>query len=281
MPIKKSQDEIKEAVKKHYAKAITVKNSCCCAPTPIESDKKAAERFVELAGYDTNQLSGIPDTVTSFGCGNPVAFMHVKKGEVVLDLGSGTGLDLILVAKEVGDEGKVIGLDMTPEMIDVCRRNLKLAGADNAEVRMGEMENMPVDDNEVDWIISNCVINLSPDKKKVFAEAFRVLRPRGQMMISDIVTLGLPDQYRDDIMAWVGCIAGALEEKEYIALVKEAGFEEVKIVDKMVYTKESISSLANDSCSCGSGEITVNDDIINKYSNKIASIRLYAKKPTQ
>ncbi|MFQ5452982.1 MAG: arsenite methyltransferase [Candidatus Zixiibacteriota bacterium] len=279
MPVDKSNEEIKQAVKKHYAEAITQKNSSCCSPIPVEYDKDAAGRFVKLAGYSDEEVSEMPEDVTSFGCGNPVSFMDVKKGEVVLDLGSGSGLDLILAANKVGDEGKVIGLDMTQEMIETCRNNLERAGIKNAELRQGEIEKMPVNDSEVDWIISNCVINLSPDKKKVFAEAYRVLKPGGQMMISDIVTLGLPDEYRNDIMAWVGCIAGAVDEDEYIKLVKDTGFSEVEIKGKMIYNSQSLSTLANDACGCGTDDKAVDKSVVDKYADKVASVRLYAKKP--
>jgi SAM-dependent methyltransferase len=287
----KSADEIKEAVRDHYGKAIKLKvdNACCpptestgsscCAPQPVEFDDKAAERFAKMAGYSNEELADMPTTVTSFGCGNPITFLNVKQGETVLDLGSGSGLDLILAAKKVGESGHAIGLDMTDEMIDVCRKNLEKANITNAEVRKGEMESMPVADNETDWIISNCVINLSPDKEKVFSEAYRVLKEGGQMMISDIVTLDLPDEYRDDIDAWVGCIAGAVEEDEYLQLMKNAGFEDVKIVEKMIYTKEMITGLANENCGCGpEGERSLTEEDVQKYADKVASVRVYAKK---
>jgi len=278
MSTERTKKEIKEAVKKHYGAAVTQQSSCC-GPAPADFDPEAAGRFAQLAGYTDAQLAGMPEGVTSFGCGNPVSFIDVKKGDVVLDLGSGAGLDLILAAKKVGDEGKVIGLDMTPEMIETCRRNLEIARVKNAEVRQGEMEKMPVTDGEVDWIISNCVINLSPDKEKVFAEAFRVLKPGGRMLVSDIVTVNLPDSYRDDIMAWVGCIAGTVEEDEYVRLVKEAGFTEVKIVDKMAYTAETLNTLATDSCGCNTSERTIDKVLVDKYAGKVASIKLSAKKP--
>jgi len=299
----KSADKIKEAVRDHYAKAIKsrVDNACCpptenksssccapqveskssscCAPQPKELDDKTAERFAKMSGYSVDELADMPDTVTSFGCGNPITFMNVKPGETVLDLGSGSGLDLILASKKVGDSGHVIGLDMTDEMIEVCQKNLNKANITNAEVRKGEMESMPVADGETDWIISNCVINLSPDKEKVFSEAYRVLKPGGQMMISDIVTLDLPDEYRDDISAWVGCIAGAVEEADYLQLMRNAGFKDVKIVDKMVYTKEMICGLTNENCGCGpESERSFSDKDTLKYADRIASVRVYARK---
>ncbi len=303
----KAPKDIKEKIKDHYAKAINLKvqnvtdslqmtstNSCCsstddkkestesscCSPQPVEFDKEAAERFAKMAGYTDEQLADMPGTVSSFGCGNPVAFMKVKPGEVVLDLGSGSGLDLILAAKKVGDTGKAIGLDMTDAMIDVCRKNLVTAGIKNAEVRKGEMEKMPVVDSEVDWIISNCVINLSPEKEQVFAEAFRVLKPGGQVMVSDIVTIGLPDEFRSDIGAWVGCIAGAVEEDEYISLMQKAGFTDVEVTEKLVYDSSSLAAMANDNCGCGTdGDRTFSLEDADKYAGKVATVRVYAKKP--
>lgn len=282
----KSKDEIKTAVRDHYATAITKKvgpaDAACCTPSLTNFDSEAAGRFVKLAGYTDAELKGMPESVTTFGCGNPVALAEVAEGQTVLDLGSGAGLDLILAARKVGPEGKVIGLDMTPEMIDICQRNLERAKIDNAEVRLGEMEKMPVADNEVDWIISNCVINLSPDKQTVFAEAFRVLKPGGRVMVSDIVTHDLPEEYRDDMNAWVGCIAGAVDEADYIALAERAGFVDVKVVDRMVYNETTIGTLANDACGCGPDDAcatTMDESALTKYANRVSSIKLSARKP--
>jgi ubiquinone/menaquinone biosynthesis C-methylase UbiE len=278
----KSKAEIKNAVREHYATAISRKSASCCNPNPVNFDEEAAGRFVKLAGYTDSELTGVPESVTSFGCGNPVALAEVSEGQTVLDLGSGAGLDLILAARKVGPEGKVIGLDMTPEMIETCRRNLERAKISNAEVRLGEMEKMPVADGEIDWIISNCVINLSPDKEAVFAEAFRVLKPGGRVMVSDIVTHGLADEYREDLMAWVGCIAGAVDEDDYIALAEKAGFADVKVVDRMIYNETSIGTLANDACGCCSGDAgpnALNETSLAHYANKISSIKLSARKP--
>jgi SAM-dependent methyltransferase len=273
-------ESIREAVKKHYAEAITAKGSCC-GPKTIqigEIRENTAGKFARLAGYTFDELAGIPDGATSFGCGNPVALLEVGEGHTVLDLGSGAGLDMILASKKVGRKGRVIGLDMTPEMIDICRQNLNDAGITNAEVRQGTMEAMPVKDEEVDWIISNCVINLSPEKKKVFAEAFRVLKPGGRVMVSDIVTYDLPEEYRGDMTAWVGCLAGAVEETEYLQLMREAGFEDVRIVDKLMYDEATIGTLAGEACGCGD-ESAVSRDMVKKYANKVASVRVSATKP--
>ena len=271
----RSKDEIKDAVRKHYAEAITVRGGCCSGSSQDPDDPG---RFVPNAGYSIEEYQAMPEGVTTFGCGNPVSFIDVKPGQTVLDLGSGAGMDLILAAKKVGPEGKVIGLDMTDEMIDACRKNLAKAGISNGEVRKGEMEAMPVADSEVDWIISNCVINLSPEKEKVFAEAFRVLKPGGRMLVSDIVTLDLPEELREDIKAWVGCIAGAVNESDYMQLARDAGFTDVAIVDKLVYDGPSLNSLANDACGCGSGSAE-GAVMVDKYAGKVASVKLAATKP--
>ena len=274
----KDAQEIKKAVREHYGTAIKQQGSCC-SPTPQTFDPEAAGRFANSAGYSADDLKTMPDGVTSFGCGNPINFMDVKPGDTVLDLGSGSGLDLILAARKVGPTGKAIGLDMTPEMIDTCRDNIKKAGLTNAEVRMGEMEAMPVADSEVDWIISNCVINLSPEKEKVFAESFRVLKPGGKVMVSDIVASNLSDEMRSDMAAWVGCISGAVDEEVYLQMMRDAGFSDVKVVDKMNYDAAGLNALANDSC-CGdvTGNV-VKKSRMNQIAGKVASVRVFAQKP--
>jgi SAM-dependent methyltransferase len=175
-------------------------------------------------------LDNLPGEVANFslGCGNPLALAELKEGEVVLDLGSGGGLDCLLAAKKVGASGRVIGLDMTPEMIQLAQENAKKMGVTNVEFRLGEMESMPLKDNSVDVIISNCVINLSPDKDAVFKEAYRVLKSGGRLSISDIVLLGeLPQEVKTSLEEWAGCIAGALQDKVYLDKIKAAGFVRV------------------------------------------------------
>jgi len=172
-------------------------------------------------------------TDASLGCGNPLAIAGLKPGEVVLDLGSGGGIDCFLAAKKVGPEGRVIGLDMTPDMVKLARRNAKKIGTTNVDFRFGEMEDMPLPDASVDAIISNCVINLSPDKDAVFREAYRVLRPGGRLSVSDIVVDGdLPDFIRNKLDAWAGCIAGALDERVYLDKIRAAGFERVEVLSR-------------------------------------------------
>ena len=211
--------------------------SSCCDPSQPTSCCGPAETVVETAArfYSSEELADLPDTVTdaSLGCGNPTAIAELGPGEVVLDLGSGGGIDCFLAAKQVGPQGRVIGLDMTPDMIKLARENAKKVGATNVDFRYGEMEEIPLPDQSVDVIISNCVINLSPDKDAVFGEAFRVLRPGGRMMVSDMVVDGeLPPAIRSRLDAWAGCIAGALDESVYLDKMRAAGFERVEIVSR-------------------------------------------------
>ena len=223
---------IKEVVQHHYgeiaAQAEGVGATSCCSSSGCCTSEEACSA---AALYPLEELAGLPSSVTgvTLGCGNPTAIAGLKPGEVVLDLGSGGGIDVFLAAQKVGPAGRVIGLDMTQEMIDLAQRNAQKVGAQNVEFRLGEMENMPIENSSVDVIISNCVINLSLDKDKVFAEAYRVLKPGGRMVISDLVTEGdLPPAVRQSVEAWVGCLAGALDKGEYLEKVEAAGFVNLK-----------------------------------------------------
>jgi ubiquinone/menaquinone biosynthesis C-methylase UbiE len=206
------------------------KQTSCCGPSQEACDCTGAVRF-----YSAEELAGLPDSVAdaSLGCGNPLAIAELQEGEVVLDLGSGGGIDVFLAARQVGPGGKVIGLDMTPEMIKLARNNAKKIGATNVDFRYGEMEDIPLPDASVDAVISNCVINLSPDKDAVFSEVYRVLKPGGRMSVSDIVVDGqLPQAIRQNLASWAGCIAGALDEKDYLGKIRRAGFEEVEVLSR-------------------------------------------------
>jgi ubiquinone/menaquinone biosynthesis C-methylase UbiE len=221
--------------------------------------------------YGKEGLESLPSDVTEFslGCGNPIAIAELNEGEVVLDLGSGGGLDCFLASQKVGDKGNVIGLDMTPEMIKMARVNAIKVGVTNVEFRLGEMEHMPVNDSSVDAIISNCVINLSPDKDSVFKEAYRVLKPGGRLSISDMVLLGdLPRGIKESLEEWAGCIAGALPKQEYLDKIKAAGF--VKVT-----SDETVVPLYADCEAQEEGESKPYMDL----SSKIASIRVKAFKP--
>ena len=233
--------------------------SSCCDPSQAVEISTAAAKF-----YSADELDGLPESVTdaSLGCGDPVTIAELEPGEVVLDLGSGGGIDCFLAAKRVGPEGRVIGLDMTTDMIKLARRNAKKVGAKNVDFRYGEMEDIPLPDASVDTIISNCVINLSPDKDAVFQEAYRVLRPGGRISVSDMVVDGdLPQFIRERMDAWAACIAGALDESVYVGKIRAAGFENVEIVSRR-YSK-----------------IGQNLDASQELTKKVASIRVKAHKP--
>ena len=235
----KSQDEkqIKESVRKHYADRIKTDEPCCSPSTccPDTSTDSPAEKN----GYTEAQISSIPADAAehSFGCGNPLEYADVQAGDVVVDLGSGAGIDVLLASQRVGESGSAIGIDMTPEMIEKAQQNAEAAGAKNVDFRLGEIESMPVGDGSVDWIISNCVICLSPDKDKVFEEAFRVLKPGGQLVVSDMVANNMPGWVRTAVSTWVRCISGALPEDQYLYAIRHAGFQEVRVLSKSPYAK--------------------------------------------
>ncbi len=236
-----STDNIKEAVKEKYGQAalrvIKGRSSCCGTAPPLEGCPDPITSNL----YDGGQTSQIPEDalLASLGCGNPTALAELKPGETVLDLGSGGGIDVLLSAKRVGLNGKAYGLDMTDEMLALARENQRKAGIPNAEFLKGEIEDIPLPDNSVNVIISNCVINLSADKDQVLREAFRVLKPGGRFAVSDIVVRGeVPAEIRRNMELWVGCMAGALEEREYLAKLTKAGFEVVSIEPTRVYRIE-------------------------------------------
>ena len=222
------EKEIKKAVKGRYARiAKQPQQSCCSSCAPGASSLLQAK----AVGYSKEDLERIPgESVMGLGCGNPTAIAELKAGEVVLDLGSGAGVDVFLAANRVGPTGRVIGVDMTEEMVDRAQSIAREHGYPNVEFRLGEIEKLPVEDESVDTIISNCVINLSPDKSKAFREAYRVLKPEGRLTVSDIVSEGdITAEIRNNLDAWAGCIAGALEQQEYLGKMKKAGFENVQV----------------------------------------------------
>ncbi len=236
-----NETDIRENVSKAYAKAVEApvpESSCCGGP--------AQKGFVvKLAGYTSEELEALPGeaVVNAFGCGNPLAFSDVKEGDVVLDLGSGAGIDLLIAAKKVGPTGRVIGVDMTDAMIEKARENILAAGVLNVEVRKGIIEELPVEDASVDWVISNCVINLSPDKGKVFAEIARVLKPGGRMQVSDIVVESLPDWVRESEPFYNTCISGAIPEKAYLQGLRDAGLTDVEVLERIKYDASQVKGL--------------------------------------
>lgn len=236
---------IKKVVREGYAKIAEQGNSCCGSVNSCCGGVDVAQDISRKIGYTEEELKNAPEGANlGLGCGNPVALASLKEGETVLDLGSGAGFDSFLAAQKVGDKGRVIGVDMTPEMIKKAKENAKKGNYRNVEFRLGEIENLPLADASVDVIISNCVINLSPDKEKVFRESFRVLTLGGRLMISDIVLLReLPDYIRKSIEAYIGCLSGAIMKDKYIAMIEKAGFQNVKVINE---TSFPIELMAND-----------------------------------
>ena len=225
-------------------------SSCCCneAPTKVSN--------ADIL-YSQEELEAISTDIPSLGCGNPIALSKLKPGEVVLDLGSGGGLDCFLAAKRVGTQGRVIGLDMTPEMLKLARMNAEKMGVKNVEFRQGEIEHMPIDSESIDIIISNCVINLSPDKDAVFSEAFRVLKPGGRLCVSDMVTHGeLPESVKKDLTQWACCIGGALDEKVYLQKIRDAGFNKPKVVETKIDTAKGEKSCCGNTATIASIAVT-------------------------
>jgi ubiquinone/menaquinone biosynthesis C-methylase UbiE len=240
------KENIKRIVKENYGKIAETGCSCSCG---CNSNNMNNEQISKSLGYSERDIKAVPEANLGLGCGNPTALGEIKKGMIVLDLGSGAGFDCFLAANKVGKTGRVIGVDMTEEMINKARENAKKYGFGNVEFRLGDIEELPVDDNSVDVIISNCVINLAPDKSKVFNEAYRVLKKGGKMFVSDIVLLKeLSEMDRKDEKLIAGCVGGAVLRKEYIKLIKNAGFlikilSEDKGISKRQYSDIPLESL--------------------------------------
>jgi SAM-dependent methyltransferase len=272
-------DQIKKIVKSRYAKVALqsipccgIKKSCCGSPDAEDMSKKV--------GYNDMDLNSAPEGANlGLGCGNPVALASLKEGDVVLDLGSGAGFDAFLAAPKVGTAGKVIGVDMTPEMIEKAKANAVKGGFQNVEFRLGEIENLPVSGSEVDVIISNCVINLSPEKEKVFKEAFRVLKAGGRLMVSDLVLLKpLPEIVRQSVEAYVGCIAGAVMKDEYLAAIMAGGFRDVTVVGEDIYP---VNLAVNDPVARAIySDTSLVSDYAENISESVASIKISAVKPS-
>lgn len=239
-------EKIHDRVQEAYTAAVKAPGTGCCSETSCcggEIEQKGVA--AKAAGYTAAELASLPqDTVVnSFGCGNPVAFADVLEGETVLDLGSGAGIDLLLAAQKVGPTGRVIGVDMTDEMIDRARAAIASAGVENVEVRKGIIEKLPVEDNSVDLVISNCVINLSPEKEKVFAEIHRVLKPGGRMRVSDIVVERLPRWMRSIPSVYESCVGGAISEKNYLGGLRAAGLTDAEVSERLVYEIDQVANL--------------------------------------
>lgn len=243
--------DLKQNIKAKYGEAATrvetgATSASCCGSSACCGSTTATWDPITADLYDEKQKAGLPAEaiLASLGCGNPTALAELEPGQVVLDLGSGGGIDVLLSAKRVGPTGKVYGLDMTDEMLALANENKRRAGAENVEFLKGDIEQIPLPDASVDVIISNCVINLSADKRKVLSEAYRVLKPGGRFAVSDVVVRGfVPAEVRSNMELWIGCIAGALEEQEFIRLLREAGFAKPSIEPTRIYKAEDAAAL--------------------------------------
>ena len=237
------EKDIKKVVREKYGNIAATSGSCCPSASCCGGPAVISEIGRKI-GYAESDLSAVPEGANlGLGCGNPIALATLKEGETVLDLGSGAGFDCFLAAGRVGPAGKVIGVDMTPEMIERARENARKDGVENVEFRLGDIEHLPVEDGIVDVIISNCVINLAPDKGRVFREAFRVLKPGGRLMVSDIVlTRPLPEFVKNSVAAYIGCVAGASLKEDYLGAMKQAGFEGVTVQSETPFPVDCVTT---------------------------------------
>jgi len=270
---------IKEIVKEGYGKIVKQGGSCCGPASSCCGSVDLAQDISKKIGYTEEELKAAPEGANlGLGCGNPVALASLHEGETVLDLGSGAGFDSFLAANKVGEKGKVIGVDMTSEMIEKAKQNVEKSNYRNVEFRLGEIERLPVADGSVDVVMSNCVINLSPDKGKVFQEAFRVLKPGGRLMISDIVLLKeLPKSIKDSIEAYIGCLSGAIIKDEYLQKIKSAGFQDVRVIDETFFP---IELMANDPTAKGIiDNLGIALEEAKEIASSVASIKVSGVKP--
>ncbi|MFA6350631.1 MAG: arsenite methyltransferase [Candidatus Omnitrophota bacterium] len=260
--MKRKAEEIKKIVREGYVKALS-KNTSCCSGNSCCSGSSQAKIISKTVGYSDTEINAVPEGANlGFGCGNPVALASLREGDIVLDLGSGAGFDAFLSAQRVGKTGRVIGVDMTPEMVAKAKENARKGNYVNVEFRLGEIEKLPVEGNSVDAIISNCVINLSPDKEAVFKDAYRVLKSGGRLMVSDLVLAKeLPEELKDSVEAYVGCLAGAIKKDEYLNLITMAGFQDVEVVSQSNYPVDAMF------------------DNLKGAEDAIVSIKVSAKKP--
>ena len=273
----KRNEQIHETVREGYTRVAEESCGCGCGSGCCGSaDPREISRAV---GYSNDEMAGVPAGANlGLGCGNPIALAALAPGETVLDLGSGAGFDAFLAARQVGDEGLVIGVDMTPAMLDRARNNARVGEYGNVEFRLGEIEHLPIADRSVDVVISNCVINLSPDKGQVFLDAFRVLKPGGRLLISDMVMVGdLPERVRTSVSAYVGCIAGAISRERYLALIRRAGFTRVEVLEEVPFLLACMTNDPTAQVVLGDLELTPGER--EATESAIASIRVRAYRP--
>jgi arsenite methyltransferase len=273
------EKQIKKKVREGYAKIAKQETTCCESIEVCCGKATSPEEISKTIGYTDEQLRSVPDGANlGLGCGNPTALASLQPGEIVLDLGSGAGFDCFLAANKVGPTGRVIGVDMTPEMLKKAKENAKKAGYTNVEFRRGEIEKLPVEDTSVDVVISNCVINLSPDKKKVFEETFRVLKSGGRLAVSDIVLLkDLPEKIMNSVEAYVGCISGAILKDRYLQLLKDTGFIDVIVTDESSYQLDVVINKPRTKALLE--ETGVTEEEFKKLGGYFVSIKVMGKKP--
>lgn len=255
-------ETIKQEVRQRYGR-IALDSGSCCDPSASSSCCGAPDAAADILFVDYSDLRSqvVADSDLGLGCGTPTLTANLHPGQTVLDLGSGAGIDVFLAAQAVGPQGRVIGVDMTPEMIARARTNAEKGGFSNVEFRQGEIEQLPVEANSVDVVLSNCVINLAPDKARVFGEVYRVLKPGGRFSISDMVSYGdIPEPVRQDMMLWAGCVAGALERDHYLDLIRSAGFQNVRVEKETVYDAEAAGLSTDGNGDFGVASVTVVGD---------------------
>ncbi len=274
------EEIVKKVVRESYAQIAQAGGSCCLPAAACCGGVDMAAEISKKIGYADKDLKSVPEGANlGLGCGNPLALASLKEGETVLDLGAGAGFDCFLAANQVGKTGKVIGVDMTPEMVQKARENAGKGGYGNVEFRLGEIENLPVADQVVDAVISNCVINLAPDKGRVFREAFRVLKRGGRLMVSDIVLRRpLPDFIMNSIAAYVGCMSGAVMRDEYLRVIEQAGFRDVRIMEESLFPIECMANDPTAQAIVAHLDMTP-EKIIEAVEGTIASIKVHAVKP--
>ena len=273
------EEETRKVVREGYAKVAKKEASCCAPADTCCGSTDLVQDISKKIGYRDEELASVPEGANlGLGCGNPVALASLEEGETVLDLGAGAGFDCFLAANKVGKKGRVIGVDMTSEMLEKARENARKGDYENVEFRLGEIENIPAADDSVDVIISNCVINLSPDKKRVFNEAFRVLKPGGRLMVSDIVLLKeLPDSIKNSVAAYIGCLSGAMMKGDYLAVIREAGFQEVKVIDETFFPLEFM--FEDPVAKAVINQLNITTEDLGDIAPSVASIKVQGIKP--
>ena len=274
------REDIKTVVKEAYADIARRGRPRCGPVASCCESVDVAQDVSTKVGYSEEELHRVPEGADlGLGCGNPVALASLREGETVLDLGSGAGLDVFLAASTVGKNGRVIGVDMTAAMIERARENAKRGNYENVEFRLGENEDLPLADNTADVVISNCVINLSPDKPRVFREAFRVLKPGGRLMISDLMLLReLPDPVKRSVKAYVGCVAGAMLRDEYVGAIRAAGFRDIRILQEVPFPPKFLANDPTAKAILEDSSLTIEE--VREIASSVVSLRISAVKPT-